>query len=100
MTYNALIDKIMPEVNSGSTEPIMIYRDIHGSWHGDFMQNQYGDTFDWVEDIQDPFALRRHMRVCTQSGITSTTSAAHMLRRRGLSTPWRSPIFRNTPRRP
>jgi len=57
MNYNAVIEKIMPEVDSGSHEPIMIYRDIHGGWHGDFTQNQYGDTFDWVEDVQDPFAV-------------------------------------------
>ncbi|MDL2287413.1 hypothetical protein LJB90_02480 [Eubacteriales bacterium OttesenSCG-928-G02] len=57
MDYNAIIEKIMPEVESGSNQPIMIYRDIHGGWHGDFTRNQYGDEFDWVEEVQDPFAV-------------------------------------------
>ena len=58
MEYNAMIEtKIMPEVEIGSNEPIMIYRDIHGGWHGDHTQNQYGEEFDWVEDVQDPFAV-------------------------------------------
>ena len=57
MTYNAVIEKIMPEVEIGSKEPIMIYRDNKGCWHGDHTYNQYGEKFEWVDDIQDPFAV-------------------------------------------
>ena len=59
MTFNTMINKIMPDVENGSTEPLMIYRDKDGGWHGDYTQNQYGEVFDWVEDVkeQDPFAV-------------------------------------------
>jgi hypothetical protein len=59
MDFNGLISKIMPEVNGGSHEPIMIYRDKNGDWHGGNTQNQYGETYAWVEDVreQDPLAL-------------------------------------------
>jgi hypothetical protein len=62
MTFNDVINKIMPEVEDGSTEPFIIYRDSHGSWHSDHTQNQYGEIFDWVEDVkvQDPLAV-----ICT-----------------------------------
>ena len=55
--FNEMIEKFMPYVESGSKEPFMIYRDEHGSWHCDHTQNQYGDTFDWVEEIKDPYAV-------------------------------------------
>ena len=37
----------------------MIYRDNKGEWHCDYTQNQYGETYDWVEDAkgQDPLAI-------------------------------------------
>ena len=59
MDFNAMIDKIMPEVRGGTNEPIIIYRDKTGNWHGDFTRNQYGEEFDWVADAkeQDPLAL-------------------------------------------
>jgi hypothetical protein len=58
MNFNELIRKMMPEVNGGTDESIMIYRK-NGEWHGDFTQNQYGEPFDWVDDIkeQDPLAI-------------------------------------------
>jgi len=59
MDFNGAINKIMPDVRNGSTEPLIIYRDTSGSWHCDYTQNQYGEVYDWVEDIkaQDPRAL-------------------------------------------
>ena len=59
MTFNAMIEKIMPDVNVGSEEPIIIYRDKNGDWHGDYTLNQYGEEFDWVDDIREnePFAI-------------------------------------------
>lgn len=59
MNFSDVIDKIMPEVRSGSNEPFIIYHDKDGNWHGDFTQNQYGESFDWVEGAkeQDPLAL-------------------------------------------
>ena len=59
MDFSGAINRIMPDVQSGSTEPFIIYRDSHGGWHGDHTQNQYGEQFDWVEDVptQDPLAL-------------------------------------------
>jgi hypothetical protein len=57
MTFNEIIEKIMPEVENGSKEPFMIYRDNKGDWHCDFTQNQYGEKFDWVNDITDPLAV-------------------------------------------
>ena len=53
MTFNAVIEKLMPEIKSGSDEPFIIYRDNKGEWHGDFTKNQYGDEYDWVEDVKD-----------------------------------------------
>ena len=57
MTFNQAVEKIMPEVENGSKEPFMVYRDNDGTFHCDFTQNQYGEKFDWVDDIQDPFAV-------------------------------------------
>jgi hypothetical protein len=53
MDFSNLIDKVMSEVKSGSTEPFIIYHDKDGGWHCDFTQNQYGETFAWVEDIKE-----------------------------------------------
>ena len=60
MNFATLINaKVMPDVNNDYDEPVIIYRDRHGDWHGDHTQNQYGEEFDWVEDIkeQDPLAF-------------------------------------------
>ena len=59
MIFNAAIEKIMPDVQTGSQEPFVIYRDTYGEWHCDFTQNQYGEVYDWVEAVkeQDPLAL-------------------------------------------
>ena len=58
MDFRSAVEKIMPEVERGGTAPLIIYRDSNAQWHCDITINQYGDTFDWVEDIklQDPFA--------------------------------------------
>ncbi|GHV11324.1 hypothetical protein FACS1894219_02290 [Clostridia bacterium] len=50
MTYGYMIEKIMPEVQNGGTEPFLIYHDAEGGWHGDFTKNQYGENFEWVAD--------------------------------------------------
>ena len=52
MNSSSIIEKIMPEVQNGSDEPFVIYRDAIGDWHRNFTQNQYGEPFDWVEDIK------------------------------------------------
>jgi len=39
MTFNAAIEKIMPEVKNASDDPFIIYRDKGGKWHSDFTQN-------------------------------------------------------------
>ena len=57
MTFNEIIEKIMPEVENGSKEPFIVYRDNKSDWYCDFTQNQYGEKFDWVDNIQDPFAV-------------------------------------------
>jgi len=59
MDFSAAINKIMPDVNSGSKEPFIIYRDQSSGWHCDYTQNQYGERFDWVEVVkgQDYLAL-------------------------------------------
>ena len=57
MTFNQAINKIMHEVESGSQEPFIVFRNADGGWHCDTTVNQYGEKYDWVDDIQDPFAL-------------------------------------------
>ena len=58
MDFNTVINSKMRDINEGSTEPFIIYRDKDG-WHCDYTQNQYGEKFDWVEDVtaQDPLAV-------------------------------------------
>ena len=51
MTYDEVIEKIIIQVEAGSKGPFMIFRDEKGGWHGEYIQNQYGDTYDWVSDI-------------------------------------------------
>jgi len=59
MKFNDVIEKIMPEVEAGSTEPFIIYRDSRGNWETSYTQNQYGVVYDWVEDVKehDHYAL-------------------------------------------
>ena len=59
MDFRGAINRIMPDVQGGSNEPFIIYRDGHGGWHGDHTQNQYGEQYDWVNGAkeQDPFAV-------------------------------------------
>jgi hypothetical protein len=57
MTFNEAIGKIMHEAESAAKEPFIIYRNPDGGWHCDTTVNQYGDKYDWVDDIQDPFAV-------------------------------------------
>jgi hypothetical protein len=49
----------MSEALNGSNEPFIVYRNPYGVWYCDFVQNQYGETFEWVADVQekDPFAM-------------------------------------------
>ena len=59
MDFSNAINSIMQHVKDGSSEPFIIYRDTRGGWHCDSTQNQYGETFEWVEGAkeQDPCAL-------------------------------------------
>ena len=57
MTFKQAIEKLMPAVQSGSNEPLIIYREPDGGWHCDYTQNQYGEEYDWIERVQDPFAV-------------------------------------------
>ena len=57
MTFSEVIEKVMHQVEGGSKESFLIFRDEKGEWHSDFTQNQHGTTFDWVKDIKDPFAV-------------------------------------------
>ena len=59
MTFDKTIEKIMPDIESGSEEPFIIYRDSHGNWQSDYTKNALGITFDWVDNVkkQDPLAL-------------------------------------------
>ena len=54
-----MIDKIIPRVQEGSDEPFIIFRDKNGKWQCDYTQNQYGDKFEWVDDVKenDPLAV-------------------------------------------
>jgi hypothetical protein len=53
MTFNQLVKGILPEVQRGSTDPFIIYRNNEGSWEYDFIKNQSGETFDWLEDVKE-----------------------------------------------
>jgi len=59
MDFNSAIQSKMQDIKDGSTEPFLLYRDSSGDWHCDYTQNQFGETFDWVEDAkaQDPLAM-------------------------------------------
>ena len=59
MKFSDMIEKIMTDVESGSKEPFIIFRDEYGDWRCDYTQNQYSETLDWVESVkkQDLFAI-------------------------------------------
>ena len=59
MTFDEAIKKIMPDVERGYNDPLILYRDKSDEWHCDYTTNQYGETFDWVEEAkeQDPLAV-------------------------------------------
>jgi hypothetical protein len=59
MDFSSVIQSKMQDIRDGSSEPFLLYRDTNGGWHCDYTQNQYGDTYDWVEDTkaQDPLAI-------------------------------------------
>ena len=52
MDFGSVINKIMRDIDNGSTEPFLIYRDSDGGWHCDHTQNQHGEIFDWVDDAK------------------------------------------------
>jgi hypothetical protein len=56
LDYSTMIARIMKGVQDGSTEPFIVYRD-GGGWKFAHTQNQYGESFEWVEDIKDPCAV-------------------------------------------
>ena len=58
MDFNCIINKILPEVANGSNEPFIIYCGRNGGWECSYSQNQYSETYDWVEDVynSDPLA--------------------------------------------
>lgn len=60
MNLNSAVNSIMEDVEEGYIEPLILYRDKDGEWHCDYTENQYGETFDWVEDVleQDPLAVQ------------------------------------------
>jgi len=57
MTFNQTIGKIMHEVESSAKEPFIVFRNADGGWHCDTTVNQHGEKYDWVDDIQDPYAV-------------------------------------------
>ena len=58
MDFSSAIQSKMRDINDGSIEPFILYRDKDGGWHCDHCQNQYGQNFNWVEYIKeiDPLA--------------------------------------------
>jgi hypothetical protein len=54
-----MIELLMPYVNDGSNEPLIIYRNKDGSWGLRHTQNELGETGEWVRDIEkkDPSAI-------------------------------------------
>jgi hypothetical protein len=65
-----MIDKIIPYVKSGSTEPFIVHRDKNGGWHCDNTQNQYGEGFDWVDSI-----IRKKTRSLSLSPVQTSPMA-------------------------
>ena len=57
MDFSTMIEQtVMPKVRHGSEAPFIIYSD-GGDWHCDYTQDQYGETFDWVEGVKDKYPL-------------------------------------------
>jgi len=58
LSYNAVIEEIMPDVEAGEYDLFAIYRE-NGEWHCDYKLNQDESISDWFNDIKekDPFAL-------------------------------------------
>jgi len=59
MTFDKMIEQIMPEVERSSTQTFIVHRDKQGKFDYSFTHNHAGERFDWVEDVkaQDPFAV-------------------------------------------
>jgi len=60
LTYDQAIESIMPEVDSGSQEPFIFYRDAIGDWHINFVYEQLNDKDTLLKNIKrrfDPLAL-------------------------------------------
>ena len=53
VTYDQAIEKIMPEVDSGSKEPFIIYRDIKGNWHVNFIYEQLDEKHNFHKNIRN-----------------------------------------------
>ena len=59
LTYDQAIASIMTDVDSGSKEPFIIYREINGDWNVSFVYEQLhnkNDLYNYIKTI-DPFAL-------------------------------------------
>ena len=50
----------MTDVEQGNTEPLILHLTQDRGWQCDYTQNQYGEIFEFVEDVlqQDPFAVQ------------------------------------------
>jgi len=60
MTYDQAIESIMPEVDSGSEEPFIFFRDVKGDWHVYFVYEQLEGKDNLLRNIKnrfDPLAL-------------------------------------------
>jgi hypothetical protein len=49
LSFEKMIEKIIPEVKAQNYEPFLIYRDEDGGFHADFTKNQHGENFDWQD---------------------------------------------------
>ena len=58
MTFDAMIEKIMTEVDNSGKNPFIIWRE-NNDWNYGLIKNNDGVTFDWVMDAQkkDPFSV-------------------------------------------
>jgi len=57
MTFSGMIEKLITEIEHNANESFIVHRDANGGWHCDTTTNQYGEKYDWVDDIKDPFAV-------------------------------------------
>jgi hypothetical protein len=60
MDFSAAVQKIMTDLENGNTEPLILHLTQDRGWQCDYTQNQYGEIFEFVEDVlqQDPFAVQ------------------------------------------